>query len=68
MLKDLRGKQTEVTKIMWDNIHLFQSQIFRCSTITPNTSKFHFIKEFQQSKEVLLNHCTFEDQLVDIFT
>jgi len=29
--------------------------------------KFHFIRELQQSKEVLLDHYTFEDQLTNIF-
>ena len=30
--------------------------------------KFHFIREVQQSNEVLLVHCTSENQLADIFT
>jgi len=30
--------------------------------------KFHFIIEVQQSKEVLLDHYTSEDQLAEIFT
>jgi len=29
---------------------------------------FHFCKELQQSKEVLLDYCTSENQLGDIFT
>ena len=30
--------------------------------------KFHFIREVQQSNEVLLVHCSSENQLADIFT
>ena len=30
--------------------------------------KYHFIREVQQSNEVLLVHCSSENQLVDIFT
>lgn len=30
--------------------------------------KFHFIREVQQSNEVLLVHCSSQNQLADIFT
>ena len=30
--------------------------------------KYHFIREVQQSNEVLLVHCSSENQLADIFT
>ncbi len=30
--------------------------------------KFHFIREVQQSNEVLLVHCSSEDQFADMFT
>lgn len=30
--------------------------------------KFHFIREVQQSNEVMLVHCSSEEQLADIFT
>lgn len=30
--------------------------------------KFHFLREVQQSNEVLLVHCSSEEQLSDIFT
>ena len=30
--------------------------------------KYHFIREVQQSNEMLLVHCLFENQLADIFT
>jgi hypothetical protein len=30
--------------------------------------KFHFIREVQQSNEVMLIHCSSEEQLADIFT
>ena len=30
--------------------------------------KFHFIREVQQSNEVLLVHCSYKNQLAEIFT
>ncbi|KAH0667872.1 hypothetical protein KY285_029078 [Solanum tuberosum] len=70
MLKDLGHEQTEATKIMCDNssaVSISKNPVFHGRT-KHNKIKFHFIREVQQSNEVLLVHCSSENQLADIFT
>jgi len=70
MLKDLGCEQTEATKIMCDNIStvsISKNPVFHGRTKHIKI-KFHFIREVQQSNEVLLVHCSSENQLADIFT
>ena len=70
MLKDLGHEQVEATKIMCDNsfaVSISKNPVFH-GRIKHIKIKFHFIKEVQQSNEVMLIHCSFEGQLADIFT
>jgi hypothetical protein len=70
MLKDLGHEQTEATSIRCDNISavsISKNPVFHGRTKHIKI-KFHFIREVQQSNEVLLVHCSSEDQLADIFT
>ena len=70
MMKDLGHEQTEATKIMYDNssaISISKNQVFHGRTKHIKI-KFHFVREVQQSNEVLLVHCSSENQLADIFT
>jgi len=68
MLEDLGCKQTEATKICLTTVQrLSKNSVFH-GRIKQIKIKFHFIREVQQSKEVLFDHCTSEDQRTDIFT
>ena len=69
MMKDLDYEQTEATKITCDSsseVLFSKNQVFHGRTKHINI-KFHFIREVQQSNEVLLVHCSSENQLADIF-
>lgn len=70
MVKDLGHEQTEATKIMCDNsstVSISKNPVFHGRTKHIKI-KFHFIREVQQSNEVLLVRCSSENQLADIFT
>ena len=69
-MKDLGHEQTEATKIMCENssaVSISKNPVFHGRTKHIRI-KFHFIREVQQSNEVLLVHCSFKNQLADIFT
>ncbi|KAL6318455.1 hypothetical protein AAG906_041222 [Vitis piasezkii] len=70
ILKDLGQEQVKATNIMCDNISVVS--ISKNPTFHGRTKhikiKYHFIREVQQSNEVLLVHYSFENQLADIFT
>ena len=69
-MKDLGHEQTEATKIMCDNssaVSISKNPVFHGLTKHIKI-RFHFIREVQQSNEVLLVHCSFKNQLADIFT
>ena len=70
MKTDLSHEQTKATKIMCDNssaVSISKNPVFHGRTKHIKI-KFHFIREVQQSNEVLLVHCSSENQLADIFT
>ena len=70
MMKDLVHEQIEATKIMCDNnsaVSISKNSVFHGQTKHIKI-KFHLIREVQQSNEVLLVHCSSENQLADIFT
>ena len=70
MLKDLGQEQVEPTNIMCDNIFAIstlKNLVFHGRTKHIKI-KYHFIREVQQSNEVLLVHCSSENQLANIFT
>jgi hypothetical protein len=70
MLKDLGHEQVEATKIMCDNssaVSISRNPVFHGRTKHIKI-KFHFIREVQQSNEVMLIHCSSEEQLADLFT
>ena len=70
ILKDLGQGQVEATNIMCDNISavsISKNPVFHGRTKHIKI-KYHFIREVQQSNEVLLVHCSSENQLADIFT
>ena len=67
-MKDLVHEQTEATKIMCDNNSAVSISTKSSFMVELNKIKFHFIREVQQSNEVLLVHCSSENQLADIFT
>ena len=62
-MKDLGHEQTEATKIMCS---ISKYPVFHGRTKHIKI-KFHFIREVQQSNEVLLVHCSSENNLADIF-
>ena len=69
MMKDLGHEPTEVTKIMCDNsstVLISKNPVFQGQTKQIKI-KFHFIREVQQSNEMLLGHCSSENHLADIF-
>ena len=69
-MKDLGHEQTESIKIMCDNnsaVSISKNPVFHGRTKHIKI-KFYFIREVQQSNEVLLVHCSFKNQLADIFT
>ncbi|RVW60174.1 Copia protein [Vitis vinifera] len=70
ILKDFGQEQVEATNIMCDNISavsILKNPVFHGRTKHIKI-KYHFIREVQQSNEVLLVHCSSENQLTDIFT
>ena len=70
MKTDLSHEQTKATKIMCDNslvVSISKNPVFHGRTKHIKI-KFHFIREVQQSNEVLLVHCSSENHLADIFT
>ncbi|KAL6335579.1 hypothetical protein AAG906_030709 [Vitis piasezkii] len=70
ILKDFGQEQVEATNIMCDNISavsISKNPVFHGRTKHIKI-KYHFIREVQQSNEVLLVHCSSENQLADIFT
>ncbi|KAL6328763.1 hypothetical protein AAG906_003780 [Vitis piasezkii] len=70
ILKDLGQEQVEATNIMCDNISavsISKNLVFHGRTKHIKI-KYHFIREVQQSNEVLLVHCSSKNQLADIFT
>jgi len=70
MLEDLGYEQIKATIIMCDNIFAISTSknpVFHGRTKHIKI-KFHFIREVQQSNEVLIVHCSSENQLADIFT
>ena len=69
-MKDLGHEQTEATKIMCDNssaVSISKNQVFHGRTKNIQI-KFYFIRKVKQSNELLLVHCSYENQLADIFT
>jgi len=70
MLKNLGHEQIEATIIMCDNssaLSISKNLVFHGSTKHIKI-KFHFIREVQQSNEVMLIHCSSKEQLANIFT
>lgn len=70
LLEDLGFEQTEPTRIMCDNmsaVSMAKNPVFHGRTKHIKI-KFHFLREVQQSNEVLLVHCSSEEQLSNIFT
>ena len=65
ILKDLGQEQVEATNIMCDNIStvlILKNPMFHGRTKHIKI-KYHFIREVQQSNEMLLVHCSSENQL-----
>ena len=70
MLKYLSQNQQEPTTIFRDNnssISLSKNHVFHKKTKHIDT-RYHFIRELVNNKEICLEFCRDEDQLVDIFT
>lgn len=70
MLAELMHKQDEATKIYYDNnsaIALSKKHIFHKRSKHIDT-RYHFIRELVNNKEICLEFCRLEDQFVDIFT
>eukprot|EP00253_Pinus_taeda_P034613 PITA_34613 len=70
VLRDLCHAQENGTTIHCDNssaIALPKNFVFHKRTKHIDT-KFHFIREFVNNGEIVLQHCRTEDQLVDILT
>ena len=70
MLKDMSQKQQEPTSIFCANnstISLSKNHVFHKKTKHINT-RYHFIIELMNNKEICLEFCKSEDQLAYIFT
>ena len=70
VLKDLSHNHQELTTIFRDNnsaIALSENHVFYKRAKHIDT-RFHFIRELINDKEICLEFCRYEDQLVDIFT
>ena len=70
ILKYLSQNQQEPTTIFCDNnsaIALSKNHVFHKRTKQIDT-RFRFIRELVNNKEICLEFCRFEDQLADIFT
>ena len=70
VLKDLSQNDQEPTTIFCDNnsaIALSKNHVFHNRTKHIDT-RFHFIRELVNNKEICLEFCRFEDQLAYIFT
>ena len=70
VLRDLCHEQEKGTTIYCDNssaISLSKNSVFHKRTKHIDT-KFHFIRELVNNCEIVLQHCSTEDQLADIFT
>ena len=70
MLKELSHNQKEPTTIFNDNnsvISLLNNHVFHKKTKHIDT-RYHFIRELVNNKEICLEFCRYEDQLADIFT
>ena len=69
VLKDLSQNHQEPTTIIYDNnsaIALSKNHVFHKRTKHIDT-RFHFIRELVNNKEICLEFCKFEDQLADMF-
>lgn len=70
MLEFLQHTQKGPTKILCDNksaIELTKNPVFHDRSKHIDI-KYHFIREIVQNKEININYCKTEDQVVDIFT
>ena len=70
LLNDAGEEQKEETTIKSDNqstIKLAYNPIFHKNTKHIDT-KFHFVQEKIQSKEIIVEYCKSCDNMVDIFT
>ena len=70
ILKDLMQAQDGPTTIYCDNksaIALSKNHVFHKRTKHIDT-RYHFIRELVDSREINLHHCILEEKLVDIFT
>lgn len=70
LLLDLGYEQKKPTEIKCDNLSavaISKNPVFHRQTKHIKI-KFHFIREVQQANEVILVHCSSEDQLADLLT
>jgi hypothetical protein len=70
ILKDLIHNQEEPTAIYYDNkstISLSKNHVFQKRKKHIDT-RYHFIRELVNNGELILQHCSSNEQLVDIFT
>jgi hypothetical protein len=70
MLKDLLQEQQEPTTIFCDNnstIMLSKNHVFHKKTKHIDT-RYHFMRELVNNKEICLEFCRSKEQVVDIFT
>jgi hypothetical protein len=70
MLKDLLQEQQEPTTVFCDNnstIMLSKSNVFYKKTKNIDT-RYHFIRELVNNKEICLDFCRLKEQVTDIFT
>ncbi|KAA3479301.1 laccase-2-like [Gossypium australe] len=70
IMADLNSHQKEATEIKCDNqsvVAIAKNPVFHVKTKHFKIN-FCFVREMEQSQEVKLIHCSFEDQLADILT
>jgi hypothetical protein len=70
ILKDLLQEQQEPTTVLCDNnsaILLSKNHVFHKKTNHIDT-RYHFIKELVNNKEICLEFCRSKEQIADIFT
>jgi hypothetical protein len=70
MLKYLLQEQHEITTILCDNnstIMLSKNHVFHKKTKHIDT-RYHFMRELVNKKEISLEFCKSKEQIVDIFT